>query len=245
MHFSAEATAEVLHTYATWAATAPENMGSSVLLIRMPDVPGVPAQLRGRFVSHVRFAYTGTADDGERLVRPFRDIGPLTDTVAEMPYSDVGTIHNEPTTPAAFHARNSTLGTLDTGAVETLLRHAGPDAGAPYLVELRHLGGALSRPSALPNALGRRDGHFCLYSGAVADANQVEPLRSALTRLHDAMSPWGTGGACLNFLAGPDVTGDQTRSAYPPHDLARLEDIKRTVDPTNTFRITTPLTPGP
>jgi len=241
MHFSADTAAEVLHTYAAWAATAPEEMGSSVRLMRMPDVAGVPDQLRGRFVIHVRFAFTGTADDGERLVRPFRDICPLTDTVGEMPYSDVGTIHAEPTLPVAFHARNSMLQALDTDAVDTLLQHAGPDAGAPYLVELRHLGGALSRPSAVPTALGRREGQFCLYAGAVANADEVGPLRSSLARLHDAMAPWGTGGVCLNFLAGPDVTDDQVRSAYLLPDLARLGNIKRKVDPTNTFRIGHPI----
>lgn len=242
MHFGAQMTAEVLHTYAAWAATAPEEMGSSVLLMRMPDVDGVPGQLRGRFLSHLRFAYTGTAEEGERLVRPFRDLSPLTDTVAEMPYSDVGTIHAEPTTPVAFHARNSILKTLDTDAVETLLRHAGPDAGPPYLLELRHLGGALAKPSTLPNAMGRRDGQFCLYSGAVASTDEVGALRSSLARLHDDMAPWGTGGVCLNFLAGPDVTDEQVHSAYLPSDLARLTKINNEVDPTNAFRINHPVT---
>ncbi len=214
MHFSAEMTAEVLHTYAAWAATAPEQMGSSVLLMRMPDIDGVPAQLRGRFLSHLRFAYTGTADEGERLVRPFRDLRPLTDTVAEMPYRDVGTIHGESTTPVAFHARNSILATLDTDAVETLLRHAGPAAGAPYLVELRHLGGALARPSTVPNALGRRDGQFCLYSGAAANTDEVGPLCSSLARLHDAMAPWrhGQPAACAS-TSSPAQTSPTNRSA--------------------------------
>ena len=243
MHFSAETTAQALHTYATWAATAPEDMGSSVLLIRMPDVPGVPEQMRGRYVSHVRFAFTGSAEDGERLVRTFRDIGPLTDTVGEMPYRDVGTIHAEPTTPVAFHARNSMLRTLDAGAVETLLRHAGPAAGAPYLVELRHLGGALSRPPVVPSALGRRDGQFCLYSGAVATGDEdVVFLRRSLAHLHNAMAPWATGGACLNFLAGSDVSDAQVRSAFLTSDLARLQDIKRRIDPTNTFCLSPAIT---
>lgn len=244
MHFSADTTAEALHTYTAWAAKTPEQMGSSVLLMRMPDLPAVPAQLRGQYVSHLRFAFTGTADDGERLVRPFRDLGPLTDTVAEMPYSEVGTIHAEPTVPVAFHARNSVLETLDADAVATLLRHAGPDAGAPYLVELRHLGGALSRPPAVPNALGRRDGRFCLYAGAAADADDAGALHAALARLHDAMAPWATGGVCLNFLAGPGITADQVRSAYLPTDLARLERIRRDIDPTKTFRISHPLAAG-
>lgn len=194
-------TAGVLHTYAARAATAPEEMGSSVLLMRMRDVDGVPAGLRGRFLSHVRFAYIGTVDEGERLVRPFRDLGPLTDTVEEMPYSDVGSIHAEPTTPVAFHARNSILETLDTDAFETLLRHAGPDAKAPYLVELRHLGGALAKPSTVPNALGGRDGQFCLYSDHCA------------RRSHACTTPWRHGEpAASASTSSPARTSPTNRS---------------------------------
>jgi len=87
----------------------------------------------------------------------------------------------------------------------------------------------------VPSALGRRDGEFCLYSGGVANSDEVGPLRSSLARLHDAMAPWGTGGVCLNFLAGPDVTDEQVRSAYLPSDLARLTKIGCDVDPTNPF----------
>lgn len=236
MHFAAESTEAVLRTYADWTATVPEEMGSSVLLIRMPDLPFLPDELRGRYVVHVRVVFTGDAADGERWVAPFRALGPLTDTVGEMPYRDVGTIHAEPTTPVAFHARNTMLRTIDHDAVATLLALAGPDAGAPHLVELRHLGGAASRPGAVPAALARRDGRFCLYAGAAATGDDVDTLRAALDGLVEAMAPWSTGGACLNFLAGPDVTTAQVRSAYRPADLDRLRDLARRVDPGATFR---------
>ena len=236
MHFAAERTTEVLHAYAEWTRTVPEEMGSSILLIRMPDLPFLPDELRGRYVSHVRFVFTGDATDGERWVAPFRALGPLTDTVREMPYADVGTIHAEPTAPVAFHARNSMLRSLDTGAVDMLLALAGPDAHAPYLVELRHLGGAAARPGAVPSALGQRDAGFCLYSGGTVADDGVGALRTALARLHEAMAPWSTGGACLNFLAGPDVTEEQVRSAYSETDLDRLAEVKRHVDPDDTFR---------
>lgn len=236
MHFGPEATAQVLHTYAAWAAAAPEDMGSSVLLIRMPDLPSIPGPLRGRHVSHVRFYFTGSAATGAQLVAPFRALGPLTDTVAEMPYREVGAIHAEPTTPVPFYARNSVLKTLDARTADTLLTHAGPDAAAPYLVELRHLAGALARPAAVPSAMGRRDGLFSLYSGAAASGDQVTHVRAAMARLHQAMAPWSTGGVCLNFLAGPDVTAAQVRSAYLPQDLTRLDVIENEVDPSRTFR---------
>ncbi|MEJ2865488.1 FAD-binding oxidoreductase [Actinomycetospora flava] len=242
MHFAAGEAREVLRTWAERTAITPEAMGSSVLLIRMPDLPFLPDELRGRSVVHVRFVFTGDAAEGERLVAPFRALGPLTDTVGEMPYRDVGTIHAEPTTPVAFHARNTMLRALDQDAVDTLLEHAGPDAGAPYLVELRHLGGAAARPGAVPSALARRDGTFVLYAGGVATGtDEVAALTSSLDALLRAMDPWATGGACLNFLAGPDVTGEQVRSAYSPADRDRLREIEQRVDPGNTFRVVVPL----
>lgn len=73
---------------------------------------------------------------------------------------------------------------------------------------------------------------------------QVGSLRSSLARLHEAMAPCGTGGACLNFLAGPDVTSEQIRSAFLPSDLTRLDDIKRQVDPTNIFRTSQSMGPA-
>ena len=40
-------------------------------------------------------------------------------------------LNAEPTTPVAFYSRNSMLRTLDAGAVDSILHHAGPGADAP------------------------------------------------------------------------------------------------------------------
>lgn len=236
MHFAADTAERALAAWAEWTRTTPEAMSSSVLLIRMPDIPALPDSLRGRYLLHLRFAYTGSAEAGKRLVQPFRELGPITDTVTEMPYTAIGTIHAEPTTPVPFDARNTMLASLDTAAVTELLRHAGPDAGAPYLVELRHTGGALNRSGAVPSALARRDGQYVLYAGAAAEPAQLPALRAAFTRLFTAMNPWSTGGVCVNFLSGPDVTAADLATGYLPGDFDRLTTIKETVDPLDMFR---------
>ncbi|MET9626220.1 FAD-binding oxidoreductase [Lentzea sp. NPDC006480] len=236
MHFAADTAALALRTWAEWTRTVPETMSSSVLLIRMPDLPFLPDHLRGRYVLHLRFAYTGSAEEGKLLVEPFRELGPVSDTVAEMPYSSVGTIHAEPTTPVAFYARNTMLESLDVAAVAELLRHAGPAADAPYLVELRHTGGALGRPGAVPSALGRRDGQYVLYAGAAASPEQVPALQAAFDRLFTGMRPWSTGGVCVNFLSGPDITAAELATGYLPGDFDRLTAIKKAVDPQDMFR---------
>jgi FAD/FMN-containing dehydrogenase len=238
LYFGPEATPDVLRLYQRWVGGAPEQMGSSVLLIALPDIPAVPAPIRGRHVSHVRFAWSGPVGEGERWVRPFRElVRPLIDTVREMPYREVGSIHNEPTVPVPFLARNSMLRALDEAAVEALLELAGPDAAPPYLVELRHFGGALARPPQVPNAIGRRDGTFCLYTGSIVAPGRIDELRAAQAALHERLRPWSTGGVCLNFLTGPEVTPEVLRSAYLPEDFDRLVALKQQYDPGNLFRI--------
>ncbi len=246
LYFPAEATAGVLHAYRVFVEQAPDEMGSSVLLFRLPDLPDLPEVLRGRYVSHVRIAWSGPVAEGERLVQPLRDVGPrLLDTVREMPYRAVGSIHHDPTAPVPFYGRNSALGALDRAAVEALLERAGPDAQASYFVELRHLGGALARTPGVPSAAGRRDALFSLYSGSRVAPGELDRLREAQEALHQALRPWGTGGVCLNFLVGPDVSAEVLRSAYQPADFARLGRLKAVYDPGNIFRINRNIAPAP
>lgn len=236
--FGADTASDALHAYSDWIREVPDEMGSSVLLIELPDIPFIPEPTRGRYIAHVRIAYSGPTDQGEQLVQPLRDVAPaLLDTVQDMPYSEVGSIHSEPTDPVPFYSRNTMLSDFDHNAVETLLDAAGPDSKAPYLVELRHLGGALARPALVPNAIGRRDAQLVLYSGSVVSPGEQDTVRAAQRALHEALSPWGTGGVCLNFLTGPDITLDDLRSAYLPDDFARLTELKRRYDPDNMFRI--------
>jgi UDP-N-acetylenolpyruvoylglucosamine reductase len=238
MYFAGDLSADVLHLYRAWAETVPEQMGSSVLLITLPDIPDVPEPIRGRHVIHVRFAWSGLIEEGERWVRPFRDVGrPLIDTVRDMPYRDVGSIHNEPTVPVRFLSKNTMLRSLDKAAVDALLEVAGAVADSQYLIEIRHFGAALSLAPRVPNAIGRRDAAFSLYSGSVVTPGRDEELRAAQVKLHERLRPWATGGVCLNFLTGPEITTDVLRSAYLPADFERLAALKKNYDPENIFRI--------
>lgn len=245
LYFPGESTAALLHRYRAWVDEMPEAMASSFLIANMPNLPHVDAALRGRFVCHVRIAYAGMTDDGERLIAPLRAAAPrLLDTVRDMPYRDVASIHHEPSVPVTFYGRNSLLRALDDRAIDSLLAHAGPDARAPYFVEIRHLGGALSREPRVPNAVGGRDAAFSLYSGGMFTPDQLSDVRAAHDALHQAMQPWATGGVCMNFIGGPETTVDDVRAAFRPEDFARLQRLKARHDPRNLFRFNRNIPPA-
>ncbi|MGW5988191.1 FAD-binding oxidoreductase [Streptomyces anulatus] len=234
IYFPGEQAAQVLHTWRQWTATVPEEMTSSVSLLRLPDVPEF---LRGTFAAHVRIAFTGRAEEGERLVRPLRECGtPLVDGVAEMPYTAVADIHKDPVHPLAYHERNIVLRELGSDAMEALLRVAGAGSSCgDLMVEVRHLGGALSRPAEVPNAVGVREGAFTLTTLSPPGSPDV---------VLGPMEPWSTGRRYLNFLAGAD-TADSTAECFDPETLGRLARVKAAVDPDNLFRLNHNIAPLP
>jgi FAD/FMN-containing dehydrogenase len=234
--FGADASEEVLHTYAGWAQEVPETVASSVLLLGYPDDPAVPRELRGRHITHVRIAYSGDdLAEGRRWVAPLRRIAsPVVDTVRVMPYAEVGTIHHEPTDqPVPAFDRNVLLRSFDHDAATLLVKHAGPAAEARFLAELRAWGGALSRPPAVPSAVAGRDAAFSLLAISDPDAGN----RARRDELLAALRPWATGTSYLNFAGVEDGSTDAVRRLYRPGDLARLQQVKAAYDPDNLFRV--------
>jgi FAD/FMN-containing dehydrogenase len=222
----------VLRTWLDWTGALPDELTSSIAIIPFPDVPQVPAPFRGRRVAHVRVACTGDAEEGEELLRPLRAVAPrLVDTVGELPYTSSHAIHNDPKDPAGYFATH------------TLLRaRPAPDAlldARDLVVELRHLGGALSKPQGHPNAIGNRDAAYfaAALSPGLAPGADTGALRPAHDRVARALEPWATGGRVLNFLYGDNATPDNVRRAYEPGDYERLTRLKAEWDPRNMFRL--------
>ncbi|MFH9135995.1 FAD-binding oxidoreductase [Streptomyces sp. NPDC017524] len=237
IYFPGEQAARVLHAWRRWTATVPEEMTSSMALLRLPDVPDVPQFLRGTFAAHVRIAFTGPTGEGERLVRPLRRCGtPLADSVAEMPYAAVADIHQDPAHPLPYHERNIVLRELSSHAADALLRVAGAGSSCgDLMVEVRHLGGALSRPAEVPNAVGVREGAYTLSTLSPPGSPDV---------VLGPMGPWSTGRRYLNFLAGAD-TAESVAECFDPESLSRLARVKAAVDPDNLFRLNHNIAPRP
>ncbi|MFI9171261.1 FAD-binding oxidoreductase [Streptomyces lincolnensis] len=218
--------AAVLRAYEEWTRTVPDGLTSSFAAVPYPDLPALPPQLRGRYVVSVRVAYTGT--DGERLVAPLRELGPLlTDSLREMPYAESHTIHSDPDVPHTYYGDSAVLGELDVDRAGALLARTGPDAGAMVVVQINHLGGALARPA--PNSVPYREGRFLVRLLTVGER---EAGRALLDPAFALLAP-GALGRSVNFAFG---AGDRAEGLYDDVTRKRLAGVKSRYDPANLFR---------
>ncbi|WP_405972060.1 FAD-binding oxidoreductase [Streptomyces sp. NBC_00988] len=217
----------LLRAYEEWTRTVPDELTSSFAAVPYPDIPALPPHLRGRYVLSVRVAYTGTGDDGDQLVAPLREFGPvLADSLREMPYSESHTIHSDPPAPHAYYGDSAVVSELDVARVGEVLSLAGPDAAGMCVVQVNHLGGALARRA--PNSVAYREGRFLVRVLAVGER---EAARARLDPALALLSPV-TLGRAVNFAFG---AGDRSEGLYDAETRKRLAELKSKYDPANLF----------
>jgi hypothetical protein len=200
-----------------WTRSVPEEVTSAIAILPIPNIPQVPAAVRGKYIAQVQLAILG--DGGEDLIKPLRAIGaPALDAVGELPYVDSGQIFAEPEHPDSYSSRNVLLSDLD--ALTTLPELAGPGASTMHVIGIRHLGGALARQPEVPNAVGHREASYSL-TVLRPGAGDVDPK---------ILEPWraSTVGRFLNFSYAK-LTDEEVAEAYDDH--GRLTDLRRRYDP--------------
>lgn len=219
----------VLRDWRQWAPTLPEDMTTSVSILRAPDIEAVPPPLRGRTVAHLRVAYLGSAADGCALLAPMRAVAtPEMDMVDEMSYAAIDTVHLDPPDPMPFWADGCFLADVDEGCLDTVLAAAGPDRDIPlFLVELRHIAGAAQRGT---QGLAPRDARFML--GVVGPlAPGLHDVVPAVARgLVDTLAPWAASRTGLNWV-NPDILAARPELAFGPAERERIATVRRRVDP--------------
>ncbi|WP_326765589.1 FAD-dependent oxidoreductase [Streptomyces sp. NBC_01591] len=233
--------AEVVGGYLEWAQTVPATLTSSLAAIRYPDVPQMPQPMRGRYVISVRVAYTGSAEEGERLVAPLRAIRPaLTDSLREMPYTDSHTIHSDPPFPHAYYGDSVVLGSLDEDRAGRVLELTGPKAPMMTVVQINHLGGALAARPAVDNAVPYREAGFLVRLLSPLDGTDVASVRTLYAEVAEVLAPVALGRS-LGFSFGG---GDRTEGFHDARTQKRLAGLVSRHDPASLFGGSYGISPG-
>lgn len=225
MLWPADRAADVLDTYRTVTAAAPEALTVWFDLLNFPGSAPLVA---------VDATYLGDPAEGRDLLRPLADLdGLLSDGRGPLSTADLGSITAEPTEPGPGLSRGELLTALDDRAAKTLLA----EPIDPLLsVQLRHLGGALARPSDSPH--GPLEEPYALYLfGVPSSPESAAAVRARQRDLVRDLAPWISGHKPYTYL----TSGETAADAFAPDTLARLRAIKHRFDPHHTIRSNYPI----
>jgi FAD binding domain/Berberine and berberine like len=242
LFFPWERSSEVLHVWLEWTATVPDEVTSVGRILQFPPLDEIPEPLRGGKFAIVEAVYMGDEASGADLLKPLRDLGPAMDTFAMVAPADIAELHMDPRQPVPYTGEGQMLGQLDGEAIDRFVAAAGPESGSPLVsAEIRHVGGALSRPQPHHGALSTFDADYLTFAvGMVLNEEMYRAHRSQLDRLREALGPYDNDRSYLNFA---ERRIDPARF-YTPSVYRRLREVKRAFDPADLFRANHPIAPA-
>ena len=177
--------AEVLEQFRRWTWDVPETLGAVFRYLSLPDVDPIVAVIA---------AHVGTEADGRRLIEPLRG-GTLVDTFGPVDAADLVRIAGDPEQPIPTRGDGFLVRELDVDAIAGLIDDIEPLG----VLELRLLGGALSRAPSGHGALAKLDAAFSVFAGGAAvDASARAAIADRLEALRERLAPWTAPQSLLN-----------------------------------------------
>ncbi len=239
----ADAASDVLHAWRELTqGDVPDEFTTSARLMNFPPVQEIPERIRGRSFVVVDVIHLGAPVEADALLAPLRALRPATDTVGMIPAPALCHLHMDPEQPSSGAGDGALLAALPAEAIDRIVRVAGPGTGSPLVaVELRQIGGEMSRARPNNGAVAAYDAGYALFAGGPAPTPQaVRAVESAAADLISAMSPWAARQMYLNLAE----TRRDPASFWTPLAYDRLRRVKAVVDPDDMIRANHPIPPA-
>lgn len=206
-----------LHAFREWTAGLPESVTAGLSVVPYPGWDVLPPALRGRRVARIavtvreqrtrnenRRSEEGTLPADEVLA-PLRAVArPVEDTIGPLRAVESSRVYAEPDAPHAYTGENLLLGALDRAGLDAVAALDGPIT----VVGIRHLGGALARPTDAPDSVVGRDAAYLIGALSPLDAEQAVADPSSAVAAADpsrALRPFAADatGTSPGFSFGP------------------------------------------
>jgi FAD/FMN-containing dehydrogenase len=225
----------VLHRYAAFAATMPDELGISVGMTSGPD--GQPSLL---FLP----LWNGDKHRGERIISDVQALGtPRLAQVGPMTYGDMLALFDtwlDAADGCHWETRTRSLPALTRDAIDVITRAVAGRTSPYSMVNWHHFHGAATRIPAEKIAFGLRQEHFMveIIAGWKPDGSNGAAHRQWAQDLWESLAPFALPGGYANFLVQRDQ--EHVRDSYG-NNGARLRSLKRRFDPNGVFASAIPL----
>jgi FAD/FMN-containing dehydrogenase len=238
------ATAQVIAGFMAAAEAAPEELSGIANVMPAPPMPFVPADQHGQLVIMAMLCHAGDVEAGQRALAPFRALAePIADMLQPVPYAGMFPPEEaeEEFHPTAV-AHTMFMDTVDHQMAETIMEQLQASDAPVRVVQLRALGGAMTRVPTEATAFAHRHSRIMANVAAFYDGPADRERRQAWVDGVAAALQQSDDGAYVNFLG--DEGPERVRRAYPGSTWDRLVEVKRRYDPDNLFRLNQNIPPA-
>lgn len=236
-------TRAALKAFRELSAREPEEVSSICALGVVPPEAHYPRELHG--TPYVLFGamYAGPAEEGEEVLRPYRDFGTnLIDASGVMPYLDAQRIFDADYPDGRrYYWKSLSLLRFDDDVIDRVLELA---RRQPSMLSTTDLWPVYRQLDAPPGAFYGRHAAFLINAEASwdepeADAANIKWARELVTGLE----PFSDQSRYLNFAGFMEEGDEMMRSAFGPNHQ-RLAALKRRFDPDNVFHFNQNIPPA-
>jgi len=228
---------DVMRAWRDYVDNAPDELSTGCAILTAPPADFVPDHLKGQVAFGVVAMYVGETEKGAAIIQPIKALGPVVDLIQPMPYTAFqGMLDATAPKGQRSYWRGEYMTGLSDAAIDTYIRH-GVDlasAGAPLTqIIMFRIGQGVAAIPDDATAFSHRDANYMFHPITMwQQAADDERLTAQSRGFCEAMRPFSTGGAYLNF-----THEDRVRDAYGAAKYERLVALKNRYDPDNLFRL--------
>lgn len=236
---------DVLRGWRDYVDGASDALSTACVILTAPPAEFVPDDLKGRPALGMAAMYVGDPEEGASVMQPLKDLRPDVDHIQPMPYTVFQAIL-DPTAPKGHRSywRGEYMSGLSDEAIDTFVEHGQALAVAGFPLSQTIVFRIGQGVNAVPDdatAFSHRDANYLFHPISFwDDPADDERLIAANRAFAEAMRPFGTGDAYLNFT--PEA--DRVRDAYGAEKYERLAALKDRYDPDNLFRLNQNIKPS-
>ena len=229
---------EVMAWWRDIIVKAPDDLNGFFAFLTVPPGAPFPEHLHLKKMCGVIWTYTGPLDKSEETFKPIRAFRkPALDFVGPLPQPALQTMFDPIYPPGLqWYWRADFVKELSEEAIG---KHFEWGQKLPTMHSTMHLypiNGAAGRVAKDATAWTNRDALFAqVMVGVDPDPANNEKTISWAKNYYDALHPYSTGGAYVNFMMD-DEGEDRIKKTYGAN-YDRLAAIKRKYDPDNFFRV--------
>ena len=229
--------AEIMHFYEEFVSNAPDRLTTLGAATKMAD---------GTLAFGIVVCYLGSPAEGEEAIEALRGFGkPMADMLAERPYLEMQSLFDRDIPPGKrYYNKAHNLRQINDGVVDAVLRFAATMLPYPSMIAFQRLHGAAARVPSDATAYPHRYDHHVVWINPVQEDPKLDEAMIRWTHeCWDALRPHADQAVYVNALDDGSVEGEaRVREAYGAN-YARLQALKRMMDPTNFFRQNSNISP--